>query len=198
MPNARGGKSYKTHKKTNSSKGGDYDLNDGMHFGAVVMGRKGGTQVEVTTTRGEKTNAIIPGRMYNKVWLNPNDIVIVYRNGNSCEIVSKVESKQLKRELENILSAYIKSSYGISTISSDVVFEDDSEMEEDDENIIKSIKTGHDKKLNFMRGSERVFVNTNREIKQSTSNSNSEETKSTESSSDESDKNDDSINIDDI
>ncbi len=102
MPNVRGGKGYKRggRGRQNKTINLDVDINDGLHFYAIVLGKVGEKRIDVKLSNGERVQAIIPGKMYKKVWLNKDDMIIVLYESNSCEVISKLTNPELRKKAE--------------------------------------------------------------------------------------------------
>ena len=104
MPNQKGGKGYKRGKK----RGGreikrDYDIADGVHHYATVINRLGDNKLKVKLDTNAELVAIIPGKLYKKVWCNKDDTVVVMYDGISCELVDKVTKQEEKREASSAM-----------------------------------------------------------------------------------------------
>ena len=73
------------------------------HYYARVKSRLGGQRLSITVFYGDElveTSSIIRGVMQNKVWMNANDIIVVYYDGNrQCEVVGKVSDNNIINQL---------------------------------------------------------------------------------------------------
>jgi len=84
MPNVKGGKNYKKGKKGKGKAAGKKTVtpwadSPGLMY-CQVKKKLGGNRLEVECNDGQTRQAIIPGSFYKRVWLNPNDILLLQIN----------------------------------------------------------------------------------------------------------------------
>ena len=73
------------------------DLANANQVYAIVKSRAGGTRLQVECSDGQKRSAIIPGKFYKKVWMNPGDIILCELpdgNTSSCYVIYKYTPKE--------------------------------------------------------------------------------------------------------
>lgn len=88
--NIKGGKKHKRNK--NNKKLELKCISCDNYFNATIKSLLGGNQIKVLIDDlGIETTAIIPGRLYKKVWFNINNKCTVFysEKDKSCELVSK-------------------------------------------------------------------------------------------------------------
>ena len=84
MVNVKGGKHYKKGKKGKGKTIGKKTItpwadSPGLMY-CQVKRKLGGNRIEVECNDGQTRQAIIPGSFYKRVWLNPNDILLLQIN----------------------------------------------------------------------------------------------------------------------
>lgn len=138
--NAQGGKKHKRYKK---KKDNDQDVykgkvnyaTDGQIY-ALVKKRYGGRRIDVECSDGKNRSAIIPGKMWKKVWMNPDDVILcdldATGDDSECYILQKYTPKEI-----SILKSQNKISFEIESLH-----EDNYEFDDLDESVSK-IKPQH-------------------------------------------------------
>ena len=104
--NIRGGKKFKKQKKkqpTIDESKIKLTLATTDQVYAMVKRKLGGKRLEVECTDGKVRNAIIPGKMYTKVWMNQYDILL-------CDLESgKDDLCYIKKKYDNREANMLKS-----------------------------------------------------------------------------------------
>lgn len=113
MPNVLGGGKYKktkTKRKANRNKEITIDPNDGIHFYGIINKNLGGDRPRfmIQLHDGTTTQAISPGRLKKKIWINIGDYVVVYKENTSCEIVCKINNDYQKKIATKYLDKYVQ------------------------------------------------------------------------------------------
>lgn len=140
MANRFGGNKHKKYKKGNSDdkkQETPYKV-DNMIY-AQVKKRLGGKRVLVTCDDNIDRQAIIPGSMYKRQWLNEGDILLVQINeilGGGCSVVYKYSESEIRKlKSENALN-FKRMVVGVDT---DIQFADDNNIGSDEEDIFDKI-----------------------------------------------------------
>ena len=144
MVNVKGGKNYKKGKKGKGKAAGKKAVtpwadSPGLMY-CQVKKKLGGNRLEVECNDGQTRQAIIPGSFYKRVWLNPNDILLLQINEHDTTegfILYKYdinESHHLKTqgELKFDLSEMIK--------TDEIVFGEEDSDEEHSEAVHKEVE----------------------------------------------------------
>lgn len=101
--NARGGKKHKRGKKnrdtdTDTQKGKVNYATDNQVY-ALVKKRYGGRRLDVECSDGKNRSALIPGKMWKRAWMNPDDILLcdldATGNDDECYILQKYTPKEI-------------------------------------------------------------------------------------------------------
>lgn len=101
--NARGGKKHKRGKKnrdidTDNQKGKVNYATDNQVY-ALVKKRYGGRRIDVECSDGKNRSAIIPGKMWKRVWMNPDDVLLcdleATGDEGECYILQKYTPKEI-------------------------------------------------------------------------------------------------------
>lgn len=94
--NIHGGKHHKKGKKTRTVS--EQQTSILTYAGqnqvyAYAIKRLGGSRILVECSDGKERSAIIPGRFFKKVWINPNDVLLcelsIGSNDSTCHIIHK-------------------------------------------------------------------------------------------------------------
>lgn len=137
MSNRFGGNRHKRYKKNpTGDKREEIPYKEGNKIYAQVKNRLGGKRVQVTCDDGILRQAIIPGAMYKRTWLNAGDVVLVQVEEmfkGDCSIVYKYNDTQVRKlKAEKALGFKIDESNG----GSDIIFGDDDQYDSDEEEDI--------------------------------------------------------------
>jgi len=141
MANQFGGSRHKKYKKnTGVNKKEEVPYKDGNRIYATVLTRLGGKRIKVMCDDNIERQAIIPGSMYKRTWLNPGDIILVQAEDilrGDCTIVYKYNEVQIRKlKSEKAFGFKVEG----STSSTDIIFDDEDQIDsEDEENIYKKI-----------------------------------------------------------
>jgi len=143
--NKRGGNKSKKQKSAGSKTGGrplrlkDPQPNSSELYGRVTK-RNGGNPpiVQVMCEDGVERNCVVRGKMRNRVWMNPNDFVIIIYNkdssSNSGEIDHKYDPQEVSKleKLGELCSDKFKTENDIINKDDGFVFatEDDNKKED--------------------------------------------------------------------
>lgn len=101
--NIRGGKKYKRAKKhkDNNEDQDHFKLeyaSEGQIY-ALAKKKLGGKRIEVECSDQKIRSAIIPGKLWRKVWINPGDVLLcdleTIGNDNNCYIIQKYDNKSI-------------------------------------------------------------------------------------------------------
>lgn len=103
--NQTGGKNHKKYKKNNNEAPKEkvlklIPLNDKTQVYAIVKKKQGGSRITVLCSDNITRSAIIPGKMYKKVWFNENDVILCDLNmgtDNLCYITHKYTGKEASK-----------------------------------------------------------------------------------------------------
>lgn len=141
MANQFGGSKHKRYKKKPTvSKKEEVPYKDGNRIYATVVSRLGGKRIKVMCDDNIDRQAIIPGSMYKRSWLNAGDVILVQVEDilkGDCTIVYKYNEVQI-RKLKSEKAFGFKVEGSIH--QDDIVFGDDDQMDSDDEeNVYKEI-----------------------------------------------------------
>jgi translation initiation factor 1A len=101
--NKKGGKKHKRngnkHREESTINTKNVELaEDGQEY-AIVLTRVGGARLKVECTDGKQRQAIIPGKLWKKVWMNPGDIILVSIDATGEKDVCYVDKKYFPREI---------------------------------------------------------------------------------------------------
>lgn len=94
---------------------------------ALVKNRLGGNRLNVECVDGKIRSAIIPGRLYKKIWLYPNDVLLcdLETTGKEdvCYVILKYNNKEISQlKMEGLIN------FEIENGEEDVFVEDDSNL----------------------------------------------------------------------
>lgn len=139
MPNVRGGKSFKRGKKKPVKKGdcplAETDDPKKLNRYGMVIRRLGGRNIEIECDDAVIRRGYIPGRLHNKVWMNPSDVVLVQVDENDkthCYILHKYEKTDvLNLKAKGIIKFDIKSDDSKEdniTFGEDIVSDNDDDV----------------------------------------------------------------------
>jgi translation initiation factor 1A len=158
MPkNKAGGKTFKRGKRNNNASapsGPIPEADSPTKRYAQVIKVLGGDRVQVNSSDGDIRQAIIPGTMYKRVWMNPGDILLVELDSellkvSECRILYKytpAESHSLRSK--SIFNFTVKGEEDDSVQFGDVVDEiDDDDVYNDVENMKKKQESAIDKSI---------------------------------------------------
>lgn len=122
--NVRGGKNYKK-KKTNrvrpQRKDIELDVEGGDGYFGIVKKIMGGTTIEVNLSDGTVSQAKIPGKMRNKIWIKPGNKVLLTRDKEVVKII-----RENDKESRDVTQMMQKSSHD------DIFNQGDDNIEMDD------------------------------------------------------------------
>lgn len=140
MTNRFGGNKHKKYKKSSADdkKEDTPYKNDNMIY-AQVKNKLGGKRILVVCDDKVVRQAIIPGSMYKRQWLNEGDILLVQTAeilGGDCSVVYKYNESEIRKlKSENALN-FRK----IDTDSNaDIQFTDNDAINSDDEDVFDKI-----------------------------------------------------------
>lgn len=133
MTNRFGGNKHKKYKKGSSNeKKEDTPYKNGDMIYAQVKSRLGGKRISVVCDDKVERQAIIPGSMYKRQWLNEGDILLVQTSeilGGDCSVVYKYNESEIRKlKSENALNfkkINIDPSADIQFADSDVIDSDE-------------------------------------------------------------------------
>ena len=115
---------------------------DSCELYAKVVKRLGGNppQIMVLCEDGHERNCVVRGKMCKRVWMNPNDFVIILYNKESNELRGEIEYKyeaseisKLEKQGEIVLSKFnVSSELYSKEVDDNIVFgeEDDDELDQ--------------------------------------------------------------------
>jgi len=143
MPNKKGGKKFKKHKKQSQTKKQLIYREDDSEEYAQVTKVKGSGRFDLKCNDGKERIGIIRGKMRKKTWINQLDIVLIAKwdfEDNKCSIIHKysgdeVESLRDKNELNvnfKIDTEEMSDDYEFTT---DIPESESSDSDESDEEI---------------------------------------------------------------
>lgn len=127
--NQKGGKNYKKKSRRPAHVDSDVvlDIDNGEGFYGTVLKLCGQNRLNVKLHNGETVQAIIPGRMYKKVWIKIGYIVLV---SVDCEIIKVIKATDKEsRDANNMIQ---------KTTDVDDIFGNMND-ESDDENVNQSV-----------------------------------------------------------
>lgn len=113
--NVRGGKHHKKGKKKRDV--GEV-RNDKVEYAGVnqiyglVKKKFGGSRIDVECSDGKNRSAIIPGKFFKKVWINPGDILLCELNVGSDDSVCYILHKYIIKDA-NILKSQGKITFEV-------------------------------------------------------------------------------------
>src|SRR5579883_3109158 len=128
MSNRFGGNKHKRYKKKPTlDKKEEVPFKDGNKIYAQVKNRLGGKRVQVMCDDGIVRQAIIPGAMYKRTWLNPGDVLLVQVEEilkGDCAIVYKYNDTQVRKlKAEKALGFKLEEANG----DNNIIFGDDNQ-----------------------------------------------------------------------
>lgn len=140
MTNRFGGNKHKKYKKGSSDdKKEDTPYKNGNMIYAQVKSRLGGKRILVTCDDKVDRQAIIPGSMYKRQWLNEGDILLVQTadilGGDCCVVYKYNESEIRKLKSENAIN-FKRMNVDFST---DIQFTDNNVIDSDEEDVFDKI-----------------------------------------------------------
>lgn len=138
MSNRFGGNKHKRYKKVATvDKREEIPYKEGNKVYAQVKTRLGGKRIQVVCDDGITRQAIIPGGMYKRTWLNPGDILLVQVEEmlkGDCTIVCKYNDSQIRKlKAEKSLGFKLEE---YSNDNSNVTFGDGENYDSDEEENI--------------------------------------------------------------
>jgi initiation factor 1A len=139
MPNLHGGNSYKRSKKGSKTVVENIlplvDDYENCHYAQIVKSM--GAMFSIILQGGKEDTAIIRGKMKNRIWCNPNDVVMVQYDLGKYIIIHKYSPDHTK-QLKSLGHINFSSSDNATEL---IKFEDDSDDNDsdDDNNIFKKL-----------------------------------------------------------
>lgn len=101
--NTIGGKHHKKNKKhrfEDDKKNKKIIYAENNQIYGIVKKKLGGNRLIVDCSDGKERSAIIPGKFFKKIWINPGDILLcdlnINDNNTQCYILEKYTSKDAK------------------------------------------------------------------------------------------------------
>ena len=142
MVNIKGGNKYKRNKKgkgkTDAPRTTQWADSPGVMY-AIVKSKLGTKRLSVECNDGKTRQAIIPGSFYKKVWMNPNDIILLQLDEHDIEqgyILCKYNADEV-RELKT--SGKLEFEVKEEALGDNIVFGDEAE-ESDEEDVHKEVE----------------------------------------------------------
>jgi translation initiation factor 1A len=125
--NTRGGKKHKRGKK---NRGNDTDNHKGKvnyatdnQVYALVKKRYGGRRIDVECSDGKNRSAIIPGKMWKRVWMNPDDVLLCDLDATGDDAECYILQKYTPKEI-SILKAQGKITFDVGDLDDGYEFDD--------------------------------------------------------------------------
>jgi translation initiation factor 1A len=108
MVTSIGGKNYKKGKsgrKTNKNPNVDIAMDSGTEYFGVVTKIFGDRTIMVTLHDGTTAQALIPGKLFKRVWVAIGSFVKVRRDINSCELICRIDNPQEQKKVSKMMES---------------------------------------------------------------------------------------------
>lgn len=101
--NVRGGKHHKKGKKKRVEPSSNILIlaQEGQIY-CYVKKKIGGSRILVDCSDGKSRSAVIPGKFFRKIWLNPGDVLLCELNVNNDDTICYVSHKYTPRDASNL------------------------------------------------------------------------------------------------